>query len=86
MEYFFSPFPKEGVSERILMWLPLTLFFPVGFMYAGLFAFWVSWVLTGDWKNLGYSQNESIVTSGFVTESDNTTDVSDEPQCAGRKQ
>lgn len=51
MEYFFSPFPKEGVSERILMWLPLTLFFPVGFMYAGLFAFWISWVLTGDWEN-----------------------------------
>ncbi|GGX32844.1 hypothetical protein GCM10010946_07630 [Undibacterium squillarum] len=37
-------------------------------------------------KPLGYSQNESIVTSDFVTESDNTTDFSVEPQCAGRKQ
>lgn len=50
MEYFFSPSPKEGVSEQILMWLPLTLFFPVGFMYTGLLAFWISWVLTGNWK------------------------------------
>ena len=51
MDYFSSPSHKDGIPERILTWLPLTLFFPVGFMYAGLFAFWVSWAVSGDWKN-----------------------------------
>ena len=37
-------------AERILMVLPLTLFFPVGFVYSGVLLFYVAWSLSGSWS------------------------------------
>lgn len=51
MKKILPQFHGSDIPQRILVWLPLTLFFPVGFMYAGLFAFWVSWAVSGDWKS-----------------------------------
>lgn len=36
--------------ERVLPWLPLCLFFPVGIMYAGLLAFYLALLLAGGWR------------------------------------
>lgn len=42
---------RQTLPQQILSWLPVTLFFQVGLMYAGLLLFLLSWVFSGDWKN-----------------------------------
>ena len=41
---------RRRLPERILMWLPLSLFFPIGFMYAGILSFYLALVMSGDWR------------------------------------
>lgn len=38
---------RQRLPEQILMCLPLTLFFPVGVMYAGIFFFYLALILSG---------------------------------------
>ncbi len=42
---------RQTLPQQILSWLPVTLFFQVGLMYAGLVLFLLSWAFSGDWKN-----------------------------------
>lgn len=42
---------RQILPQQILSWLPVTLFFQVGLMYAGLVLFLLSWAFSGDWKN-----------------------------------
>ncbi|MBR7746395.1 O-antigen ligase family protein [Undibacterium baiyunense] len=42
---------QQTLPQQILSWLPVTLFFQVGLMYAGLVLFLLSWAFSGDWKN-----------------------------------
>lgn len=42
---------RQTLPQQILSWLPVTLYFQVGLMYAGLVLFLLSWFFSGDWKN-----------------------------------
>jgi hypothetical protein len=42
---------RQTLPQQILSWLPVTLYFQVGLMYAGLVLFLLSWAFSGDWKN-----------------------------------
>lgn len=42
---------RQILPQQLLSWLPVTLFFQVGLMYAGLVLFLLSWLFSGDWKN-----------------------------------
>lgn len=42
---------RQTLPQQILSWLPVTLFFQVGLMYAGLVLFLLSWFFSGDWKS-----------------------------------
>jgi O-antigen ligase len=41
---------KQTLPQNILAWLPLTLFFPVGVMYAGVLLFYISLLATGEYR------------------------------------
>ncbi|MBX9901968.1 MAG: O-antigen ligase family protein [Burkholderiaceae bacterium] len=47
---------RQRLPERVVVWLPLTLFFPVGLMYAGLLIFLFALLASGDfshkWQNI----------------------------------
>jgi O-antigen ligase len=47
----FKPEWRQQLPAQVLSYLPLTLFFQVGLMYAGLVLFLLAWVLSGDWQN-----------------------------------
>ena len=40
---------RAGLPQQILPWLPLTLFFPVGVMYAGVLLFYIGFIISGDY-------------------------------------
>ncbi len=40
----------QRLPQKILAFLPLTLFFQVGLMYAGLILFLLSWSMSGQWR------------------------------------
>ncbi|WP_395005135.1 hypothetical protein, partial [Undibacterium sp.] len=42
---------RQQLPQQILSWLPITLFFQVGLMYAGMVLFLISWALSGDWQD-----------------------------------
>lgn len=42
---------RQQLPAQILSYLPLTLFFQVGLMYAGLALFLLAWFVSGDWQN-----------------------------------
>lgn len=42
---------KKRLPQEVLAFLPLTLFFPVGFMYLGLLCFFVAFVISADFKH-----------------------------------
>jgi hypothetical protein len=44
-----QPAWRQQLPQQILSWLPITLFFQVGLMYAGLVFFLIAWVCSGDW-------------------------------------
>jgi O-antigen ligase len=46
-----NPDWRQQLPAQILSYLPLTLFFQVGLMYAGLVLFLLAWALSGDWQN-----------------------------------
>lgn len=46
-----NPAWRQQLPAQILSYLPLTLFFQVGLMYAGLALFLFAWCLSGDWQN-----------------------------------
>ncbi|MFZ6798599.1 O-antigen ligase family protein [Undibacterium sp. Di24W] len=46
-----NPDWRLQLPAQILSYLPLTLFFQVGLMYAGLLLFLLAWALSGDWQN-----------------------------------
>jgi len=46
----FAPEWRRALPERILMYLPLTLFFPVGIMYTGILLFYIGLIISGDWR------------------------------------
>jgi len=47
----FAPEWRRALPERILMCLPLTLFFPVGIMYTGILLFYIGLIISGEWRN-----------------------------------
>ncbi|MFZ6819601.1 O-antigen ligase family protein [Undibacterium sp. Ji22W] len=46
-----NPDWRQQLPAQILSYLPLTLFFQVGLMYAGLGLFLLAWAMSGDWQN-----------------------------------
>jgi hypothetical protein len=46
-----QPAWRQQLPQQILSWLPITLFFQVGLMYAGMVLFLISWALSGDWQD-----------------------------------
>ncbi|MBC3872344.1 O-antigen ligase family protein [Undibacterium flavidum] len=46
-----NPDWRQQLPAQILSYLPLTLFFQVGLMYAGLAVFLLAWFVSGDWQN-----------------------------------
>lgn len=46
-----SPDWRQQLPALILSYLPLSLFFQVGLMYAGLALFLLAWTVSGDWQN-----------------------------------
>jgi O-antigen ligase len=46
-----NPDWRQQLPAQILSYLPLTLFFQVGLMYAGLGLFLLAWIFSGDWQN-----------------------------------
>ncbi len=41
---------RQHLPAQVLSYLPLTLFFQVGLMYAGLLAFLLAWLCSGEWQ------------------------------------
>ena len=46
-----QPTWRQQLPQQILSYLPVTLFFQVGLMYAGLVFFLLAWALSGDWQS-----------------------------------